>query len=149
MFVSLLTTQRYFLWLLNYSEQQTNKVHWAWSLKRWESWQYPLTVLECMVVSIIQAFVVKTLPSFNGSFLDHSQRWNANLSIYGMICETAVLNTASWLNKLVQTTGENKPIFLLFSNFKWTKLHLTGKLKDIISQRTIEQILAQNWRSLV
>ena len=70
----------------------------------------PLTVLECMAVSITQVFVVKTLPSFSGSSLNHSWRWNVNVSFYGMIFET-VVNTVLLLNKPGQTTGENTPIF--------------------------------------
>ena len=46
------------------------------------------------------------------------------------------------------STDSRKSETLALNNFKWTKLHLIGKLKDIISQRTIEQMLAQNWRNL-
>ena len=54
-----------------------------------------------------------------------------------------VINTASWLNKHVQTT------LLLFTNFKGTEIRLTGKLEKIILGQTIEQILSQNSRSEV
>ena len=52
-------------------------------------------------------------------------------------------NTASWLNKHVQTT------VLLFINFKWTEIRLIEKLDDIILEQTLEQILSQNSRSEV